>query len=119
MCDYVFIFINAFISLIWFKTEAILEYSKYIPFLNKILKIKEFEDFKFSNSEYIDYQTFLLINYNCFFIRLITCPICFNTWLNIFSLFLLDNMCNFFINFILSLTIYNLCCITLKFNKNE
>jgi len=55
MSDYVFIFINAFISLIWFKTEAIIEYFKYIPFLNEILNIKKFEDFKFSNSEYMDY----------------------------------------------------------------
>lgn len=119
MSDYVFIFINAFISLIWFKTEAIIEYFKYIPFLNEILNIKKFEDFKFSNSEYMDYQTFLLINYNCFFIRLITCPICFNTWLNIFSLPFLNNFYNFFINFTLSLFIYNISCIALKFNKNE
>jgi len=119
MCDYLFIFINAFISLIWFKTEAILEYSKYIPFLNKVLKIKEFEDFKISNSEVLDYQTFLLIEYNSFFIRLITCPICLTTWLSILTVPMLDNAFNFFIIFIMSLFVYNISCILLKFNKNE
>jgi hypothetical protein len=119
MSDYIFIFINVFVSLIWFKTEAILEYSKYVPFLNKILKIKEFEDFRISNPEISDYQTFLLVEYNSFFIRLVTCPICFNVWLNIFSILLLDNIYNFFTNFVLSFIIYNLSCITLKFNKNE
>lgn len=90
---------------IWFKTDALLEYFKYIDFFSRIFKIKEYYIFreKYNN---IGYHTFLIINYNNFFIRLITCPSCIGVWLTMISTIFYDNKYNFFSNFAYLLILY-------------
>ncbi len=66
---------------IWFRSDAWLEYTRLFR-LNFLSKYKEF-DIANSKEPGIEYHAFLRRYYNCFFIRLITCPVCFSTWLGI------------------------------------
>lgn len=68
--------LQSLILLIWFRTEAFVEYFKHSWFA-KLFKINEYEEVN-PDTSYID---FLREYYNCFFVRLITCPICLSVWL--------------------------------------
>lgn len=70
------IFLNTFLLVIWFNTEVFVEYFK---FTRNIFKIDEYIQAKPSDFS-LTYHSFLLQKYNCFFTRLITCPLCFNFW---------------------------------------
>jgi hypothetical protein len=71
-----------------FETTAVYEYFRILPLPEKITKIKEYEKEK-NNDFGLSYKLFWLTTYDCFFIRLITCPYCLAAWLSlIFSLFL-------------------------------
>lgn len=73
------------ILLIWFKTEAVLEYGSVI--CPNLLKINEYKTWHKENLE-LDYLDFLAVNYNSFFIRLVSCPYCLSTWMSVlFSIF--------------------------------
>ena len=76
----------ASILVIWFKTEAFIEYFKLFK-LTRLFKIKDYLDYKKSNPsmEYIDY---LIVKHNCFFTKLITCPYCINFWLSLLAILL-------------------------------
>lgn len=77
-------FFNTMIMLVWFKTEAIIEYCYKIPFVSKyIIQYKK----SLSAGIQSNFISFLLLNYNSFFVRLITCPYCINFWLTIATSF--------------------------------
>jgi hypothetical protein len=115
MSDLYLCFFNVFCLFIWFKTEAFIEYSKYIPFLNKTFKIKEYYNYQFNGGN-LSYPLFLQVNNNNFFTRLISCPYCLNFWVNLVTLPLLSNIVIFFVNYVLSIIIYS---ILLKLIKND
>lgn len=92
--------LQLFILLIWFQTDAFIEYG---AIFSKLLKIQEFEDWR-RNAPKMTYPTFLSVNYSNFIIKVITCPICLNTWLSILSYFIFG--CNFGVNFIGSIILY-------------
>jgi hypothetical protein len=71
----------ALILLVWFKTEAIVEYASLFG-LKKLFKANEFRVEKMS-LEQLTYPTFLKMKSNNFFIKLITCPICLSVWMTI------------------------------------
>lgn len=101
-----FITFIIFINIVWFETEAFVEYIKLFKLdwfkVNDYLKAKE------SNFE-LTYHSYLLWNHKNFFIKLITCPICLTTWLSIiFSLLFTDSILNFSIIFVLSIIGYNI-----------
>ena len=98
-------FIPVFALIIWFNTEAFVEYAKYIPILKNIFLINKYIDSKLMMPD-IKYLDFLLMEKNCFFTRLISCPICVNTWINIFLVTFLTNPLYFFVNFTISTVIY-------------
>jgi hypothetical protein len=77
-------FFNTFVLLIWFKTHAFIEYFKYIPLTNKIIKSYQ-ESIKAGLN--IDFINFLSLNYDCFLVRLLTCPFCLNFWISIVTSF--------------------------------
>jgi hypothetical protein len=104
--DFKFIFINLFLLIIWFKTEAIYEYCKYIPLLNKLFKFKEFQQFRCIQDEI--YPNFLVIKYNNFFTRLISCPKCINFWITLILIFFINSFFSLFIIYTLSLMLYNI-----------
>lgn len=67
--------------LIWFRTDAYLEYCRLLK-LNFISDYKGF-DREYSQDVSLTYHIFLRRYHNNFFIRLITCPICLAVWLAI------------------------------------
>lgn len=75
------IFLIALILVIWFRSDAWLEYTKLLH-LNYISKYKEYNEV-LKRDSLLEYHTFLRRYYNCFLIRLITCPVCFSIWLGI------------------------------------
>jgi len=77
--NYFYILFNLFVLIIWFKTEAFVEYVKVFK-LDKLLFIDKYEEQKKEDFE-LNFLSFLLKNYNTFFIRVITCPICLTSWL--------------------------------------
>ncbi len=95
-----------FINIIWFDTEAFVEYIKL--FKLNWFKVNEYLIARESNFE-LTYHTYLLYNHKNFFTKLITCPICLTTWLSIiFSLLFTESILNFSIIFVLSIIGYNI-----------
>jgi hypothetical protein len=76
------IFIVATILVIWFHTEAFVEYVNLfkIPYF----KVKEYLASKELDCS-LTYHSYLLNKHNNFFVRLITCPICVTFWLSIIA----------------------------------
>ena len=75
--------IIAILLLFQFKTEFWLEYCKLFH-LDIISKYKGYE-LKKSNDVTLDYIQYIRQYHDCFFVRLITCPICLATWLGIIA----------------------------------
>ena len=73
----------ALLLLIWFRTDAFLEYSKILH-LNSITFHKDFEGKQYDDAS-LTYHLYLRKYHNCFFVRLITCPICLAVWLGIYG----------------------------------
>ena len=73
---------------IWFETDAFIEWSALLHL--KCFKYEEYNKIKKSPLSAIagkSYTDFLLYTYGkSFFIRLITCPICFSVWVNLVAL---------------------------------
>lgn len=68
------------ILIIWFQTEAIVEYGK-------LLMPKLFSGY--NNMTYSSYPEYLQAEHNNFFTRLISCPFCLGFWVALFmSLFI-------------------------------
>jgi hypothetical protein len=110
MNDLFFIFINLFFMYIWFNTDAFIEYCRYIRYFSYKFKVKEYLSFrdKYPN---ISYHAFLILNYNNFFIRLITCPSCLGVWLNFVTVLFYNNKAFFFSNFALNMILYYILAI--------
>ncbi len=79
------IFLFVFVLIIWFNTEAFVEYCH-------VLKLKWFKVQDYLNAKESDftltYHSYLLQKHNSFFIRLITCPFCLNFWLILIGKFI-------------------------------
>lgn len=93
-------FAVCFVLLVWFETNAIVEYLRLWGF-KKYFKIEEF-----GNSTLSSYPTYLIVTYPNFFTKLLNCPICVGFWLNIGCSVFVPNFDLFFINFYLSLVLY-------------
>jgi len=100
----------AFILIIWFKTHAFVEYLNLFK-LNKLFKINEYLEYKKQNM-LIEYSDFILLKYNSFFTRLITCPFCLNFWLSLIVSIFFGNFSFIYISsiYIISLMIYFTMC---------
>ena len=79
------IFLFTMLLIIWFNTEAFVEYSQ-------VLKFKWFKVYDYIVAKETDftltYHSYLLQKYNSFFTRLITCPYCLNFWMILIGKFL-------------------------------
>ena len=73
--------IVALVLLVWFRTDAWLEYTRLFH-LNFLSFYKDF-DAKYKEDVSLTYLHYLRRDHNCFFVRLITCPICLAVWLGI------------------------------------
>lgn len=105
MTDIIFTFYNVFWLFIWFNTEAFIEYGKYMPKIKDLLRIEEFKNYQFKGG-ILNYPTYLQVNYNNFFTRLISCPYCLLFWINLTTFLMLNNKYFFFVNYIISTVIY-------------
>jgi len=74
------IFIGA-ILLIWFRTEAYVEYCKLLR-LKFLCNYKDYEEKKQKEDCRLTYHGYLRQYKNSFFVRLVTCPICLSVWLS-------------------------------------
>ena len=75
------IFFITLILIIWFDTDAFLEYCRLFK-LTRFFKIKEFNK-AYENNFELTYLFYIKRYHDCFFVRLITCPICLSVWLSI------------------------------------
>jgi hypothetical protein len=102
-------FFSTFTYIILYNTNAIAEYFKYIPFIRNFLKIKDYFDYleltKDTNVLYINYISMF---YNNFFIKLLTCPLCFGFWINLSIGLYYNNITNLFITYVLSVIAYGI-----------
>lgn len=100
------IFFILFLNIIWFETEAFVEYIRLVGF--NLFKVNDYLDAKQHNFE-LTYHSYLLQKHNNFFTRLITCPICVTTWTSlILGWYFLENEWDFTIVFASSLTLYHI-----------
>lgn len=72
--------IISLILLIWFRTEAWLEYTRLFR-LNFLSFYKDYDQ-KRQKDITLNYQIYLRRYHDCFFVRMITCPICLAVWLS-------------------------------------
>lgn len=79
---FVFTCLIALNLLIWFRTDAWLEYTRLFR-LNFLSFYKDF-DTKHKEDVSLEYLHYLRLYHNCFVIRLITCPVCLAVWMGIF-----------------------------------
>ena len=85
----------AFALVVWFETNAFVEYARLFGF--KLEKYKKSEELG------ILFVDWLPIKRDSFLVRLITCPICLATWLSaIGAYFFCKNVYSFFIIFYMS-----------------
>jgi hypothetical protein len=101
----------ALVLLVWMHSEAFLEYATFIGG-SRFFLIDDFKDKQKSNPA-LDYIEYLQSHHNTFFIRLITCPLCFSVWLTLAACLFTDNLLIFPICNILSLIIYKITIKTL------
>lgn len=73
----------AFALLIWFKTEAWLDYTKLL----RLEFLSEYDDYnaKKRDDPLLTYMIYLRRYHNCFLVRLITCPVCVSVWLGVIA----------------------------------
>lgn len=77
-------FFNTLFLIVWFETNAFIEYFKNFPLIKKVIEnYNNMLKSGIGNS----FISFLALNYNCFFVRLITCPYCLNFWLSLATSF--------------------------------
>lgn len=95
------------VLLVWFDSEAFVEYAK-LAGGGLFFKIDEYEEAQKSRAS-LDYLGYLTEKYNTFFIRLISCPLCLSIWVSILVTFLVtDSLLLFPTCNVISLIIYKI-----------
>ncbi len=83
----IFIVIPFFLSylyLIWFDTEAFIEYAKVFQLRRFSETIDSFIQGKEDGGE-TSFINYLIMFHDSFWVKLITCPVCLNTWISILA----------------------------------
>lgn len=74
----------ALILLVWFKSDAIIEWSSLLG-MSKFFMVDEFYKMKMEEVNIgINYPTFLKIKYHNFIVNMLACPLCMSVWLSLF-----------------------------------
>ncbi|MAF23989.1 hypothetical protein CL634_00165 [bacterium] len=114
----------SFVLLVWLRTEALYEYGKLFGF-KKLFKIKEYSDFlegpeklglglETISTPSLGYLDYLKVEHDNFFVRLITCPICLGTWLNLLICLILKDFSFFFVKLWVSFILYFTSVVLMK-----
>lgn len=93
--------LTALILLIWFKTDAFVEYCELFGIKNQAYKDK-----KLAEPFPLSYPCYLRMKHNNFFVNLISCPICLGVWLSLLQCLIICQLLSFPIVCIFSLIIY-------------
>lgn len=75
---------------VWFKTEAWLEYARLFD-CDSVSFYKDFDAKRYEDAS-LTYHIYLRRYHNCFFTRLITCPICLSIWLGYIIGFMMSSV---------------------------
>ena len=75
-------FLVAVLLIVWFKTNAFIEYAEVLG-LGGLFSLSLFKEKRKNHPNGLTYLNYLLIYQSSFIIRLITCPICLCIWLNV------------------------------------
>lgn len=94
----------ALVLIIWFRTEAWVEYCRLFKF-NFLSFYKDY-DAKKKNDVTLTYHGYLRQYHNCFQVRLLTCPICVAVWIAMMSVFLMGALAIFPIAFVGGLILF-------------
>ncbi|MAF24565.1 hypothetical protein CL634_03180 [bacterium] len=95
--------ISVFVLVIWFETNAFVEYLRSFYFL-KFLRIKEYEER--DEGLGVPYPDFLEMKSGNFLTRLLACPLCLGVWVNIAGAVCVGSVFVFFASYYLSLIFY-------------
>ena len=93
----------SFVFIIWFNTNAFVEYAKLLG-CTKLFFIEEYEEFIKDNCV-SDYLSFLGTRKDSFLTRIITCPFCLGVWYSLF-ISLVIGVVYFCLIYLLSLILY-------------
>ncbi len=97
--------IIALVLLVWFESEAFVEYATLVGGA-KFFGVNEYKQMQEKNP-IIGYHDYLLEKKDSFFVRLITCPLCFSFWVSVVTTFLVtDSILLFPICNVISLLLY-------------
>lgn len=106
------IFFQIFFLVIWFESSIVQTLSN-IQIFNFLFRYDEYEKYRTNTDIFTKYHDFLLIKYNNWFVKLITCVICLNFWLTLLTSWCtlctykyLSSLKFFFPNYIGSLLVY-------------
>lgn len=93
-----------FLLIIWFKTDAFIEYSELLR-IGKLFKIDKYKEYKKVNVA-IDYITYLSLKHKNFLTKLISCPYCIGFWITLLSCILFNNILVLPFYYISSIIVY-------------
>lgn len=107
-------FFSTVFLLVWFKTNFVVEYFYKFPWISKYINNYKKAQLAGISGNFIN---FLALNYNSFFIRLISCPFCINFWITVILSFF-TSFLYFGLIYITSL-IYYYIVVTLSSNESN
>lgn len=103
------VFYISFFMILWFLSDIVDTFTKITQTQN-ILKIKEFNEYKFNKDAMINYPEFLYQTHPGWITKLLSCPICICFWSTLISVILTTSMPYtlfvFPVNYISSLLLY-------------
>lgn len=109
--------VNLFLLVVWFHTNAFVEYCKALSIGGLFFKIEDFE--KENELTGVSYPEYLEINFPCFFTKLIACPYCVGSWLSIIGGVLFESIYVFFFSFYPLIFFFFLLSLIIKKNNEE
>tara|TARA_B100000287_G_scaffold434488_2_gene499074 strand:+ start:270 stop:614 length:345 start_codon:yes stop_codon:yes gene_type:complete len=92
--------------LIWFNSEAFIEYALLFSG-GKFFHIHDFKKKRIKDPT-LDWISYLQLNHDSFFVRLITCQLCLSFWLNLVACLAMDKLVFLPISYVISLIVYKL-----------
>jgi hypothetical protein len=102
-------FFISFVLLVWFQTNVFVEYFFFLPIVKQYKKAQ--------NAGVVSsFVNFLSINYNCFFVRLVTCTYCLNFWLVLPFVYFID-LKFFGLIYILSIVYFKIILLLSKYES--
>ena len=94
----------AFVLIIWFRTEAFVEYCRLFK-LNRISCYKDYDEKK-KNDVSLTYHGYFRQYHNGFITRMIACPVCVAVWLSMGAALLALNLTVFPFIFVIGLILF-------------